>query len=91
MPRRNYKINCRGDRGQFKQNFDKIIFVQKYSTIDVIFSIHCSQIENQVESEKHVKARFFNVRTNPTLGVSSNMGWGVSEQCWMYRIICGVN
>ena len=29
-------------------------------------------------------------RTNPTLGVSSNMGWGVSDQCWVYQIFCGV-
>ena len=65
--------------------------VQKYSTIDAIFSIHYSQIESKVESEKHVKIRFFTVRTNPTLGVSSNMGWGVSEQRCMYQIFCGVN
>ena len=62
------------------------IFVLKYPTINAIFSIHYSQIKNKVESEKHGKVRFFTVRTNPTLGVSSNMGWGVSEQCWMYQI-----
>ena len=28
----------------------------------------------EVESEKYVKVRFVNVRTNPTIGVSSNMG-----------------
>ena len=69
----------------------KLIFlsrsIQLY--IYVIFSIHYSQIENKVESEKHFKDRFFTVRTNPTLRVSSNMGWGVCEQYWMYQIICG--
>ena len=67
------------------------IFVQKYSTIDAIVSINYSQIENKVESEKHVKARFFTVRTNPTPGASSNLGWGVSEQCCMYQKFCGVS
>ena len=58
---------------------------------EAIFSIHYFQIENKVEPEKHVKASFITVRTNPTLGVGSNMGWGVSEQCWLYQIICGAN
>ena len=40
------------------------------------FSIHYSQIEDKVESEKHVKVRVFTVQTNPTLGVSLNMGMG---------------
>ena len=53
--------------------------------------MHYSQIENKVESEKHVKARFVTVRTNRTPGVSANIGWGVSEQCWMYQTFCGVN
>ena len=44
------------------------IVVQKYLTIDAIFSIHYSQIENK-ESEKHVKVRFVTVLTNLTLGV----------------------
>ena len=34
------------------------IFVQKYSTIDTIFSIHYSQIENTLESEKMLKLDF---------------------------------
>ena len=46
------------------------------------------QIENTVESEKHSKVRFFNVQTNPTIGVSLNVGWGVSEQWWMYQVVC---
>ena len=67
------------------------IVVQKYSTIDAILRIHYSQIENKIESEKPIKVRIFTVRTNPTLGASSNMGRGVSDQCWMYQIFCGVN
>ena len=55
--------------------------------MDVIFSIHFSQIKNTVDSEKYVKFRFFTVGTNPTRGVISNVGWGVSEQCWMCRIL----
>ena len=46
--------------------------------MDSIFSIHYSQIDNKVESEKHGKVIFFTVPTNPTLGVGLNMGWGVS-------------
>ena len=44
-----------------------------------------------MNQKKHVKVRFFTARTNLTLGASSNMGLGVSEQCWMYQIFCGVN
>ena len=54
--------------------------------MDAIISIHYSQIENKVESEKHIE-----VRTNATLGVGSSMGWGLTEQCWMYQIARGVN
>ena len=51
-----------------------------------IFNIHYSQIENKVESEKHVKVRLFTVRTDPTYGVSSNMGWaGVSH---LHTVMC---
>ena len=57
----------------------------------MLFLKHFSQIENKVESKKHVKVSFHTVRTNPTPGVSSNMGWGVSEQCVMYQIFCGVS
>ena len=56
-----------------------MIFLFRSSLIN--YCKHYSQIENKVKSEKHVKFRFFNVQTNPTLGVSSNMGWGVFEQC----------
>ena len=57
-----------------------------------IFSIHYSQIENKVESERHViKVNFFTVRINPTLGYGSGTGWGAFEQCWEYQIFCGVN
>ena len=64
----------------------KLIFLSRSIQLYIyaIFSIHYSQIENKVESDK-----FFTVQTNPTLRVSSNMGWGVCEQCWMYQIICG--
>ena len=57
----------------------------------LFFSIRYFQIENTVESVKHGKVRFFTIQTDPTLGVSSNMGWGVSEQCWLYQIICGAS
>ena len=57
--------------------------------MDDIFSI--SQIENKVKSVKCVKVRYFTVRTNPTPGVSSEMGWGLSEQCWIYQIFCGAS
>ena len=57
----------------------------------MLFLIHYSQIENKVESEKHGKVSFHTVRTNLTPGVSSNMGWGVSEQCVMYQIFSGVS
>ena len=50
-----------------------------------MFNIHYSQIENKVEWEKHAKVRFF-----PTLGVISNIGGGVSEQCWLYQIVVGL-
>ena len=51
------------------------IFVQKYWTIDAIVSIGptFSQIENKLKSEKHVKILFVSARTNPTLGISSNI------------------
>ena len=52
------------------------ILVQKYSTIDrpTIFSIRHAQIENKLESVKHVKVRFslVDVRANPTRGFSAN-------------------
>ena len=67
------------------------MIVQKYTTIDAIFSIHYSQIQNKVESEKHVRVRLSTGQTNPTLGVSSNIGCSVSEQCWMYQIFRGAS
>ena len=60
----------------------------KYLTIDAIISIYLYQIENKVESEKHVKVRFFTLRTDPTLRFGSNIGWGLSEQCWIYQRVC---
>ena len=59
--------SIREDRGLLEQNFEKMIqffirrsketdiSVQNYPTIDAIFSINYSQIENKVESVKHVK------------------------------------
>ena len=70
-------------------------------SVDYIFSIHFSQKQVELiialsckaayKSEKHGEGKFFTVRTNPTLGVSSNMGLGVSEQCWMSQIFCWIN
>ena len=39
------------------------------------------KLKTKYSQKKHVKVRFFTVRTNPTPGFSANMGWGVSEQC----------
>ena len=44
-----------------------LYFVKKYSPIDAIFSIHYSQIKNDVEPEKHIINNCFTVRAN--LGV----------------------
>ena len=48
------------------------------------------KLKTKYSQKKHVEVRFFTVRTNPTPN-SANMGWGVSEQCWMYQIFCGVS
>ena len=67
-----------GRPGLVRTNVRKlIIFIQKYSAKDAIFSIHYSQIENKEMSVKHVEVSFFTVRTNPTCGVCSKIGMGV--------------
>ena len=59
------------------------MLVQKYSILDVIFSLHY----NKLESEKHFKLRFFTAPTSSAIGVSSNMGWGVnSVGCTRYFV-----
>ena len=49
------------------------------------------ELKTKYCQKKHVKVRFFTVQTNPTPRISANMGWGVTEQCWMYQIFCGVS
>ena len=48
-------------------------------------------MKNNVESEKHVKLRFFTVLTDPKQEFSSNMGFDVSEQCCMQQLFYGSN
>ena len=45
--------------------------------------------EYRLDSSRWLKLDFSLFEQTP--GVSANMGWGVSEQCWMYQIFCGVS